>query len=103
MPHDSRTVRQIHRRLRPGSPFVAAHASFPQEPGARAVWLDRYAAYAVASGVDATQAAQARAADDGNLNMLDPEEDETILRRAGFRDIQLFYTAFTWRGWVARA
>ena len=35
--------------------------------------------------------------------MLDPEQDETILRNAGFSDVALFYAAFTWRGWVAYA
>ena len=29
--------------------------------------------------------------------------DEAILRAAGFSDVTLFYAAFTWRGWVARA
>ena len=47
-----RTAREIHRRLRPGAPFVAAHSSFPQTDDERARWLSRYAAYAIASGAD---------------------------------------------------
>jgi tRNA (cmo5U34)-methyltransferase len=35
--------------------------------------------------------------------MLSPEADEAILRRGGFADAELFYSAFTWRGWVAHA
>ena len=38
-----------------------------------------------------------------NLNMLNPEQDEAILREAGFSNISQFYAAFTWRGWVAYA
>jgi tRNA (cmo5U34)-methyltransferase len=98
-----RTVRQIHRRLRPGAPFVAAHGSFPQGEGERALWLDRYAAFAIASGIEPDKAYGARAAVDASVQMLSPEADEAILRRGGFADAELFYSAFTWRGWVAHA
>ncbi|WGM39914.1 class I SAM-dependent methyltransferase [Caulobacter sp. NIBR1757] len=98
-----RTVREIHRRLKPGAPFVAAHSSFPQDPAERSLWLDRYAAFAIASGVDPAQAMGARAAVAESLGLYDPEEDEAILRRGGFSQVQMFFAAFTWRGWVARA
>ncbi|MBK3734538.1 methyltransferase domain-containing protein [Azospirillum brasilense] len=102
-PERERTVRQIHRRLVPGAPFVAAHGSFPQRPAERGLWLDRYAAYAVASGTDPEQASAARTAVEASVQMLSPEEDEAVLRKGGFSDAQLFYSAFTWRGWVAHA
>jgi tRNA (cmo5U34)-methyltransferase len=98
-----RTAREIHRRLKPGAPFVAAHSSFPQEGGQRAQWLSRYAAYAIASGLDPNQANNARAAVDANLSLLSPEQDVQILLDAGFKSAELFYAAFTWRGWVAYA
>src|SRR3546814_4834637 len=47
-----RTAAEIRARLKSGAPFVAAHGSFPQGPGDRDRWLDRYAAYAIASGGD---------------------------------------------------
>ncbi len=97
-----RTLSEIHRRLKPGAPFVAAHSSFPQDEG-RAQWLSRYAAFAIASGADPVQVGGARAAVDAHLNMLSPEQDEAVLREAGFSDVSLFYAAFTWRGWVAYA
>ncbi|OYD80444.1 class I SAM-dependent methyltransferase [Azospirillum brasilense] len=102
-PERERTVRQIHRRLVPGAPFVAAHGSFPQRPADRGLWLDRYAAYAVASGADPEQANAARNAVEASVQMLSPEEDEAVLRKGGFTDAQLFYSAFTWRGWFAHA
>jgi len=98
-----RTAREIHRRLRPGAPFVAAHSSFPQADGDRARWLSRYAAYAIASGADPNQVNNARAAIDARLSLLSPEHDAQILREAGFGDVELFYAAFTWRGWVGYA
>jgi tRNA (cmo5U34)-methyltransferase len=98
-----RTVREIWRRLRPRAPFVAAHSCIPPGAAERPVWLSRYAAFAVASGVDPAMAEGARASIDAALNIFTPEEDEAILREAGFHDVTPFYTAFTWRGWVAYA
>lgn len=101
--HDERlrVATEIRRRLKPGAPFVAAHGSFPQDD--RSGWLARYAAYAVAAGIDPAQAETARTAVDANVNMLAPEHDEAILRAAGFTGVSLFYAAFTWRGWIAYA
>jgi tRNA (cmo5U34)-methyltransferase len=97
-----RTVREIHRRLRPDAPFVAAHASFPQ--GAeRDVWLDRYAAYPVAMGADPEQVQKMRASVAANLHALSPEQDVAILQAGGFQSVETFYTAFVWRGWIALA
>jgi tRNA (cmo5U34)-methyltransferase len=31
------------------------------------------------------------------------EQDAEILREAGFRDVELFYAALTWRGWIGYA
>ena len=97
-----RTVAEIRRRLKPGAPFVAAHASFPQGEG-RARWVSRYGAFAIASGADPARAEGARAAVEAHLNTLSPEQDEAVLREAGFSDVSLFYAAFTWRGWVGYA
>jgi tRNA (cmo5U34)-methyltransferase len=98
-----RTAREIHRRLKPGAPFVAAHSSFPQAGTDRGRWLSRYAAYAIASGADPDKANNARAAVDANLSLLSPEQDARVLSEAGFRDVEMFYAAFTWRGWVGYA
>lgn len=98
-----RTAAEIRDRLRPGAPFVAAHGSFPQGPIEREAWLDRYAAYAITSGVAPDQALAARDAVSASVNMMAPEYDEAILREAGFKDVALFYAAFTWRGWCGYA
>jgi tRNA (cmo5U34)-methyltransferase len=99
----TRTLRELRRRLKPSAPFVAAHSSFPQDNGARALWLSRYAAFALASGADPEQVKTMCATVDAHVPMLTPERDEAILRDAGFSDVTLFYAAFTWRGWIANA
>lgn len=94
---------EVRRRLKSGAPFVMAHISIPQGPGERALWLSRYAAYVIASGVEPHQAARARAAVEARLHILTPEQDEALLREAGFSNVSLFYAGFTFRGWVATA
>jgi tRNA (cmo5U34)-methyltransferase len=104
LPRDERlrTLREVRRRLKPGAPFVVAHHSYPKgEQGRR--WLSRFAAFAVLNGIEAKQAAAMPAALEEHLPALSPQEDETLLREAGFSDVALFYAALTFRGWVARA
>ncbi|MGT2438942.1 class I SAM-dependent methyltransferase [Bradyrhizobium betae] len=98
-----RIASEIRRRLKPGAPFVTAHFSIPGGDVERPLWLSRYSAFLAASGVEPDKAAAARKAVDGQLSILAPEQDEAILRDAGFSDPTLFYTGFTFRGWVAYA
>ena len=98
-----RMVAQVRRRLKPGAPFVVAHLSFPQHNDERRLWLSRYVAYAVDSGVPRNKAESARTAMDAQLFILTPEQDESVLRDAGFSHTSLFYTGFAFRGWVAYA
>ncbi|KRA99152.1 methyltransferase [Devosia sp. Root685] len=97
------TLRQIRRRLKPGAPFILAHISFPQTEPERSTWIARHVAYGQADDVDLAVAAKAREAIGTRLTILAPEEEEAMLREAGFANISLFYSAFSFRGWVAYA
>jgi tRNA (cmo5U34)-methyltransferase len=98
-----RTLGEVRRRLKPGAPFAVAHFSFPQGAGEPELWLARYAAFAVASGIEPAQAEKARSMIAARLPILSPEEDEQLLRDAGFSGVSLFYAGFAFRGWVAYA
>ena len=98
-----RTLAELRRRLKPGAPFVAAHFSFPQQPGRREQWLARCTAFAVSSGMDPVLAQQREAAIGAQLPFLSPEDDEAVMHEAGFSGIELFYAGFGFRGWVASA
>jgi tRNA (cmo5U34)-methyltransferase len=98
-----RTLKEVRRRLKPGAPFPVAHFSFPQTSDAKKLWLARYAAFAVSSGVEPSQAENARSMIAERLPILSPEEDEQLLRDAGFDGVSLFYAGFAFRGWVAYA
>jgi tRNA (cmo5U34)-methyltransferase len=66
-------------------------------------WLERYAAFAIASGVAKADAQRAITAMPERLPLLSPEQDVALLREAGFERVELFYAAFTFKGWVAYA
>ena len=94
-----RTVAEVHRRLKPGAPFIAVHHSFPDGDRDKDRWLARYAAFA-ASGMPASRAEQNVAAMKERLPVLSPDRDLDLLREAGFVGVELFYAAFTFKGWV---
>lgn len=100
-----RTIEQVRRRLRPGAPLVVAHMSIPNGSIAdqRDLWIDRYAAFAISSGVDPEMIAGGRTAIARDVHILSPEQDREALSGAGFSGVTQFYTAFTFRGWVAYA
>lgn len=95
------TLRELRRRLKPGAPLVVAHHSFPQTEREKARWLDRYAAFAVSSGVSTSNASKAIEAIGARLPLLAPEQDVALLQEAGFDAVELFYAGFTFKGWVA--
>ena len=94
------TLQQVRRRLVPGAPFVVAHISFPQGEPERSMWIARHVAFGGQASGDTESARQAIAT---KLSILSPEEDETMLREAGFSDVSLIYAGLTFRGWVAYA
>jgi tRNA (cmo5U34)-methyltransferase len=94
----ARTLAEVHRRLKPGAPFVLAHLSFPQAEPERDLWLSRYLAFSGVKDPDA-----ARAVIETQLTILDPAQDEAMLRDAGFSNVTQFYQGFAFRGWVAYA
>ncbi|MGY4366094.1 ubiquinone/menaquinone biosynthesis C-methylase UbiE [Bradyrhizobium sp. LB1.3] len=98
-----RIASEVRRRLKPRAAFVIAHLSAPDGDEERPLWLSRYSAFLASSGVEPEQAAAARNAVTNHLEILTPAQDEAILREAGFSEPTLFYTGFTFRGWVAYA
>lgn len=102
IPRDQRlpTLRQIRQRLVKGAPFVVAHISFPQTEPERSTWIARHVAY---SGTDPANAESARQAIASRLSILEPQEEETMMREAGFPNVSLFYAGLSFKGWVAYA
>jgi tRNA (cmo5U34)-methyltransferase len=96
-----RTLREVHRRLKPGARLVVAHHSSPHE-GELGRWLARSIAFAASPDSDRRSTTSSVETME-RLPVLSVEDDEALLHEAGFADIRLFYAAFTFRGWVATA
>jgi len=94
------TLRGLFQRLRPGAVLVVAHHSYA--PEARMRWLRRSAAFASVNGVldERDEASVAVMAD--KLPAISEEDEVALLEAAGFTEVELFYAALSFRGWVAR-
>ena len=97
------TLRQLHRRLKPGAPLVLAHISFARTEPERSMWIARHVAFGAPDGVDPAQLQSSREAIGTRLSILAPEDEEAMLREAGFSGVSLFYAGLSFRGWVAYA
>ncbi len=80
--------------------FIVAHLSFPQTEPERATWIARHVAY---GGTDPANAESARHEISTRLSIMSPEDDEAMLRDAGFSNVSLFYAGLSFRGWLAYA
>jgi len=105
IPRDQRleTLRQVRRRLKRRAPFVLAHISFPQAEPERSLWIARHVAFGAPEGTDPAQLEVSRQAIATRLSILAPEEEEAMLREAGFSNVSLFYAGLSFKGWVSYA
>jgi tRNA (cmo5U34)-methyltransferase len=96
-------LRELRRRLKPGAPLVMAHHSVPDAPDEKMHWLQRHVDFMTSNGVSIANAAKAIEAMASRLPLLSPEVEVELLKQAGFERHELFYAAFTFKGWVAYA
>lgn len=95
------TLRAICQRLRPGAPLAVVHHSFANDDSGKEKWLTRFANYVAISEMgNAGKRIDVRVMKE-RLPVLSPEQDVFVLRDAGFSQVELFYAALTFRGWVA--
>ena len=97
------TLREIHRRLKPGAPFVLVDHCLDRSAPDFERKLARYATYATTSGVDPEVVANAKTHLRTNAGLVPFERDEALIDEAGFRDRETFYLGMAWRGWLALA
>jgi tRNA (cmo5U34)-methyltransferase len=93
------TLREIHRRLRPGARLVVVHHTRAGADAER--WMARSVAFGAGANPDRVGTEVAGKLMSQRLPLLTPHEEEELLRSAGFVDVELFYAALSFRGWVA--
>lgn len=95
-------LQDMRRRLRPGAALIVAHHSCPAG-GDLNSWLTRSIVFADTASNDLAKASASAKVMSSRLPILTSNEDEALLRQAGFSDVALFYAAISFRGWVATA
>lgn len=96
-----RTLKDIRRRLRPGARLVVAEHSAPGPDPER--WMTRSVAFGDRQRLDWAKAAATGRMMMDRLPLLAPAQEEDLLREAGFTDVELYYAAFSFRGWIGTA
>lgn len=102
LPADQRlaTLQGLRARLRAGAALVVMHHSIPAGEGD--IWLPRFADFAALNGVSGPGLADGARALGKALPILTPDADADLMRKAGF-EVQEFFHAYTFRGWVCIA
>lgn len=95
------TLKEIHHRLKPGANIVIAGHSAPEPDSIR--WMTRSVAFGNRQGIDPKASAHTGKMMAERLHLLNPAEEEAMLKEAGFQDVAMFYAAFSFRGWVGTA
>jgi tRNA (cmo5U34)-methyltransferase len=96
-----RTLKDVYSRLKPGAKLVVAEHSAPGADPER--WMTRSVAFGDREGLDWEEAAATGRMMTGHLPLLTPTEEENLLREAGFTNVELYYAAFSFRGWAGTA
>lgn len=96
-------LRETRLRLREGGAFILVDQCIDRSAPDAERRLTRYARYALRSGVDPRTVADAKAAMAALESMVPDWRNEDLLREAGFRNSEVFYTGMAWRGWLAYA
>jgi tRNA (cmo5U34)-methyltransferase len=96
-----RTLQEIRRRLKPNARLIVAHHAPPAENAEQ--WMIRSAAFGNRTGAEISSVEATGKLMVQRLPLLAPSDEESLLREAGFEDVELFYAAFSFRGWVATA
>lgn len=82
----------VRRRLRPDAPFILVDHCLDRSAPDFERKLERYAAYAIESGVDGMVVENAKAQMRTNRGLVSSARDEELLDEADFRDRELFYS-----------
>jgi tRNA (cmo5U34)-methyltransferase len=97
-----RTLKHIQRRLKLGAKLAVAEHSAPGPDPER--WMTRSVAFGDREALDWVKAAATgRMMMERLPSLLTPAQEEDLLREAGFIDVELYYAAFSFRGWVGTA
>ncbi len=92
-------MQAIHRRLRPGAPFLLINAATDDFERDLATYLH----HARLRGAEEEMMAKAAEMNRRDVHYLSPAREEELLHQAGFKAIRRFYQGLWVHGWMAAA
>jgi tRNA (cmo5U34)-methyltransferase len=98
-----RTLSEIRKRLKPGSPFVLVDCCIDLAAPTSTRALARYREFALESGADPELVDSTCGRLTTVLKMVSASREEELLAASGYSEIELFYAGLSWRGWRATA
>jgi len=93
------TLRSIHQRLKSGARLVVAGHSAAEESPEQ--WMTRSVAFGDRGALDWNKSMGTARQMVERLHLLTSSEEVEMLQEAGFSEVQLFFAAFSFRGFVA--
>jgi tRNA (cmo5U34)-methyltransferase len=97
------TLRDIHRRLNPGAPFLLINGCLDKTSARFGRDMARYSAFARFKGAPAEMTVMAATTVAEQVHLLAPARDEALLAEAGFHSVEPFYRGLWVHGWLAHA
>lgn len=96
-------LQAIHKRLKPGAPLVLLDLCLDKKGPQFDKLIHRYAQFAINSGFPAEAMNAMKSTVTAQLNCVSQSRLEELLTQAGFKDVELFFAGFSWRGLAAYA
>ena len=97
------TLKCIRRRLKPGARFILVDNCYDKTAPDFERVIDRFVAHALNRGVPEDLLETVRVSVTEKTESISAEREAALLSEAGFKEVDLFYAALSWRGWVAIA
>ena len=97
------TLSELRSRLKPKAPLVLFDNCIDTDREESKRLIERYGQFALDHGADPAMVEKNKK---GVLSMhtgITPQREEQLLSEAGYRAIELFYAALSWRAWIAYA
>ena len=92
----------VARNLAPGGHLLLVEKTVEADPGMNTLLLDAYHGFKAAQGYTETEIARKREAYHNRLVPFRPQENATLLGRAGFDPVAVFFACLNFQGYVAR-
>lgn len=96
-------LKAIRNRLKPGGALAVVDNCYDKSSPDFKKWMDRFVQQARLKGAPEEMLGMVRQGNTEKGESVSPERESELFAEAGFTDVDLYYAALSWRGWIMRA